>query len=1092
MKILFLKDSSDRRKQFALTTRICIDNGKKVVIKEPCFPEGIPHIKRIVESQRLFAQYYQNVEINKTWIENDMLYAEFIDGVPLSDFYIKAIQNNDKNEIIKLIKYHLKLSLGRNNACTFKPTGDFVNLFGETEIFKGKQALVFTFFDPLHTNIIFRNGDINRPCFIDYEWFFDFPVPVSIIKFRIVQLLSMLAGIDDIIPLKERLAITGCRLSFNDGIIFLNKFSYFVYKENSIIYSFLNKNFEKTILHYPDIVTYFGTVYFDTGNGYSEKGKLAYFFARNEVEISCQIPENTIAVRLDPVEGYGCVISNLEILSYGGIVKYEPINGFMDKAGDMVFTNTDPQIKLHGASYWLKIKYRVLFLSEFSHYRVLNDYIVTIGERDGLVAERDGLVNSRSWRFTRPLRKFTAFIRRNKVLYLFARGLLSIKRAVSYNKREQLPSFETDGFFYESEYQKNMDFSGYEPRVKAIAFYLPQFHRIPENDKWWGEGFTEWTNTRKAKPVFKGHYQPRKPHKDIRYYDLTNIETIKRQTALAKQHGIYGFCFYLYWFSGKRLLEKPLNLFLEHPEIDINFCLCWANENWTRRWDGLDNEILIKQNYSEDDPYRFIEDIKKYFVDKRYIRVDGIPVILVYNPGNIPNIKDVFIKWKKHANEIGIGQIKIWICKTFGHTPQTLHIEDTVDGTVEFPPHGIPLPTMGAKDINLAEKTGNIYDYRELVSEIKKEFKFSGKENSKFDITPLYRTCMAGWDNSARKRTGWSIFAGFSLKCFFEWTSLLVAETIKTKKPFLFVNAWNEWAEGTYLEPDKKYGYANINTLSKAICGLPFDNKNSIGQKIIKKLNKEFIKNDKIKIGVQIHLYYLDLIDEIIMNLNFIPFPFCCYISTDTDEKVNIIQNEFNNRCKNAHNVYVKRFINRGRDVAPFIEQMENEINKYEFILHIHSKKSRVDDEYRDDWRKYLFRHLLGSTENIYRIFEGFLTNKKLGLIFPETFSPVLSWMVWGTDMQQGKRNVQDFLKKIGAEIALGEKPEFAAGDMFWARTKSIRKAFDAGITQNDFPIESGQEDMTLAHTIERSWVYIAQHEGYNFKQISNVSLENY
>ena len=841
MKTLFLKDSSNRKKQFALTTRICIDNGKKVVIKEPCFPEGIPHIKRIVESQRLFAQYYQNVEISKTWIKNDMLYAEFVDGVPLSDLYIKAIQNNDKDEVVKLIKYHLKLALGQNNTCTFKSTDDFVNLFGKAEIFKGNQALNFTFFDPLPENIIFRNGDINRPCFIDYEWFFDFPVPVSILKFRIAQQFFMLSGLDNIIPLSERLKIINCYLPFEEGIDSYYKFSDFVYKEKSGNYSYQNqgKKYEKSIIQYSDFIIQKYTLFFDTGKGFSEKEVFSHFFTGNEVEISCQIPENTVAVRLDPVEGHGCVISNLEILSYTGIVKYEPMNGFIDKNGDLIFTNGDPQIRLFGALYWLKIKYRILLLSNFSHYRVIDNYVATtrerdglVAERDGLVAERDGLVNSRSWRFTKPLRKFTAFVRKNKLLYLFAKGTVSLKRKVIkgtvkkvrdyiYNRRQlltQLAPVINNTPFHESEYQENMNFSGHEPKVKTIAFYLPQFHRIPENDKWWGKGFTEWTNTRKAKPKFNGHYQPHEPHKDIGYYNLTNIETLKKQTTLAKQHRIYGFCFYLYWFSGKRLLEKPLDLFLEHPELDINFCLCWANENWTRRWDGKDQEILIKQNYSEEDPYRFIEDIYKYIADKRYIRIDGIPIILVYYPAHIPNVRDVFQKWQKYANEIGIGKIKILICNTWGHTAETLHIEDIIDGSVEFPPHN-----MQHKGIYYESGVATIADYNELVYGIKKEISTDNKFYGS-GITPLYRTSVMGWDNTARKKRDWFIYGKFSLRCFYEWILLLVAEAQNTKKEFVFVNAWNEWGEGTYLEPDKKYGYANINTLSKAICGLPFKN----------------------------------------------------------------------------------------------------------------------------------------------------------------------------------------------------------------------------------------------------------------------------
>jgi O-antigen biosynthesis protein len=1054
MKTLYLKDSSNRRKEFALTTKICIENGKKFVIKEACFPEGIPHFKRIVDSQRLFAKYYKNVKISKTWIENDKLYAEFIDGKQLSDYYIKAIQNNDREEIIKLLKYHVELMLGQDNTCIFSANKEFTEIFGETSIFDKQQALVFTFFEASPENIIFLRKKNDKPYFIDYEWFFDFPIPVDIQKFRIAQQLSMFPGIDDIISLKERLLIIDCKLTFNNCIILINKFFDYIYKESKINYLYINKNFEKSVLQYPYIVTYYGTLYFDTGNGYSEEKKIIHSFMDNEVKISCQIPDNTILIRLDPIEGYGCVVSNLEILSFGGIVDYKPVNGYRDRNDDLVFINNDPQIELHGAMYWLKIKYNILPLSNFSHFRVFDNYIYTskeediliserdiiiaerndlnvkcdelinerdkllkerselatkypelnllnstlyfdtgkgyseerkiicsftgndieiycqipenaitvrldpiegygciisnleilsyngiitykaingyindngyivfantdpqielygaihwvkikyrivplpeisyyrvlnnfigisqqrdglinernnlvnerdglinernnlVNERNGLINERDGLLNSRSWRFTKPLRNLTAFIRRHEALRLFLKGLLSLKRngiiatvkkIKNYKRRQlsnQLSSLEknviSNTLLYESEYQEDIDFSKYEPKVKAIAFYLPQFHRIPENDKWWGKNFTEWTNTRKAKPRFNGHYQPREPHNDIGYYNLTNIESLKKQVKLAKQHGIYGFCFYMYWFSGKRLLEKPLDLFLEHQEIDINFCLCWANENWTRRWDGQDNEILIKQNYSDDDPYKFIEDIKKYIIDKRYIKIDGIPIILVYNSGNIPNIGDVFNKWKEYADKIGIGKIKILITNVFGHSAKDLSIIDLIDGEVDFPPNiNFGLEN---KNTNISDKTALIFDYKEFAASYKQTIISAG-----IGKIPLFRTCMLAWDNAARKVSGWTTFTGFSLKVFYEWVSFLVNEASKNKEQIFFINAWNEWAEGTYLEPDKKYGYANINTFSRALCELPF--KGNETNSVI------FVSHDACKAGAQL------------------------------------------------------------------------------------------------------------------------------------------------------------------------------------------------------------------------------------------------
>jgi len=251
-------------------------------------------------------------------------------------------------------------------------------------------------------------------------------------------------------------------------------------------------------------------------------------------------------------------------------------------------------------------------------------------------------------------------------------------------------------------------------------------------------------------------------------------------------------------------------------------------------------------------------------------------------------------------------------------------------------------------------------------------------------------------------------------------------------------------------------------------------------------LLRKFTRTDESILCVQIHIFYLDLIDEIIVNLNYIPFPFHCYISTDTDEKVKIIKNKFSKRCKKAKKVYVDKFENRGRDAAPFIEQIKNNINKYEFILHIHTKKSFENlDEHGDNWRKYLYDHLLGSTKNIYSILNDFMLNENLGLVF-SIYPPIKPFMLWagGTYSQQGKENVINFLKKLGIEMTLDEKPYFPAGNMFWARTKSIERIFNSNINQHDFPDEKGQQDLTIAHAIERSWGYIVQNQGYSLKEI--------
>ena len=362
-----------------------------------------------------------------------------------------------------------------------------------------------------------------------------------------------------------------------------------------------------------------------------------------------------------------------------------------------------------------------------------------------------------------------------------------------------------------------MDFSKHKTDIKTIAFYLPQYHTFPENDKWWGKGFTEWTNTKKALPRFAGHYQPRIPHKDIGYYKLDNVKTIEKQVKLARSHGIYGFAFYYYWFSGKRLMEKPIDLFLK-SKIDFPFCLYWANENWTRTWDGLEKEVLMKQNYKENEYKDFILDLKKYVTDPRYIKIDNKPVIMVYRPSVIPNFKKLVLKWKEYAEKCGIGPI--YVIATRNITDKTPDYIDVVDAENDFAPHGLGSFDKSATFID----SPYVFNYRKVVEDSEPIYrKFTPPK-------PFYYSCTMGWDNSARKSKDYAIYYNYSLKSFYDWLRIVVEETRRRNKEenrYLFINAWNEWAEGTYLEPDQKYGYANINTLSKAIFDLPLEEKKS-------------------------------------------------------------------------------------------------------------------------------------------------------------------------------------------------------------------------------------------------------------------------
>ncbi len=361
--------------------------------------------------------------------------------------------------------------------------------------------------------------------------------------------------------------------------------------------------------------------------------------------------------------------------------------------------------------------------------------------------------------------------------------------------------------------------------VRAIAFYLPQFHPIPENDSWWGAGFTEWRNVANARPQIKGHYQPHVPA-DLGYYDLRLPETRTAQADLARYYGIHGFCYYHYWFNGRRILERPFEEVLEDGEPDFPFCLCWANENWTRRWDGGDKEILLQQSYSAEDDRAHIESLIPAFRDPRYIRVNGKPVFLVYQTALLPNPAETASMWRKIVREAGLeGLFLIHVENVTAASWQKPILDPRqigFDAAVRFAPDTRVLgralwngrkyaPVRWLRMVESGYGVHMVHSYENLVERTIRS------ETVEY---PRYPCVAPSWDNTARRKQGATIYLGSDPAIYGRWISYAVnhvKQNFAGDERLLFINAWNEWAEGCHLEPDIAFGHGYLEETKNAL-----------------------------------------------------------------------------------------------------------------------------------------------------------------------------------------------------------------------------------------------------------------------------------
>lgn len=360
--------------------------------------------------------------------------------------------------------------------------------------------------------------------------------------------------------------------------------------------------------------------------------------------------------------------------------------------------------------------------------------------------------------------------------------------------------------------------------MKIIAFYLPQYHTFPENDAWWGKGFTEWRNVKNAKPSFKGHYQPRVPLNG-NYYNLLDKKTLKWQAELARKNGIYGFCYYHYWFDGHMLMEKPMEIMLNNQEVDLPFCICWANENWTKAWAKKSKEVLISQTYGDQKDWKeHFDYLLPFFKDKRYIKVDGKPFFVIYRPEIVGCLRDMLEYWQQLAKENGFPGLTFAYQQT-DYDHRKAETGDLFDYGIEYQPATVRNRPQKRNPFLLTRKCLNVFVNKFKLPQTRMStfwYSYDDAWKKIIKMNPKDDKMLPGafvdWDNTPRYGKQASIYLGVTPEKFEKYLSLQIKHVKNVyHKDMIFMFAWNEWGEGGYLEPDEKYGYAMLKAIRNAL-----------------------------------------------------------------------------------------------------------------------------------------------------------------------------------------------------------------------------------------------------------------------------------
>lgn len=579
--------------------------------------------------------------------------------------------------------------------------------------------------------------------------------------------------------------------------------------------------------------------------------------------------------------------------------------------------------------------------------------------------------------------------------------------------------------------------------ARLIAFYLPQFHPVPENDAWWGQGFTEWNNVVRALPQFEGHAQPRLPS-DLGFYDLRDKSVMREQAQLARSYGIEGFCFYFYWFAGKTLLETPLAGWLSDAGMDLPACICWANENWTRTWDGRRDDVLIGQRHSAEDDLAFIAHVAPYLADPRYIRVDGKPLLLVYRPTLLHDARATADRWRQWCRDNGVGEILLAYVQSFERPDPG---EIGFDAAVEFPPNLSSADDLTARQSLLNPRyAGHALDWRRLASDY---------ENRPQPTYRFFPGVNCGWDNEPRRPGQGRTYLHASPRRYRDWLRHTVVHRLADRDAsdrLVFINAWNEWAEGAVLEPDVRLGHAWLQATRDALCTEPGGRAGPAPRPC-----------------AVIHAWYADVFKEMLLTLRESRHDWRIVVTTSHDkaEQMRSVVVDVGM----AADIEVSD--NCGRDILPFLRVANRLLDEGEdVVLKLHTKKSphRTDG---DRWRMEI-TSALASPERVAHTIEAFRTSPTLGMVVANGHLQPMTHF-WGHNQE----NVDYLVTRLGLGAIDVGRQTFAPGSMFWARLEALRPILDAHLDEWEFEPEAAQVDGTMAHAVERVFTVAAAFAGF-------------